>query len=215
MGMIDVIGKDGAVFDKPFDAWGEAYSLYCPIQAAGIKARLHLPVVCGVPGGCYLAFYIGFNSDIEAGVSRADKFAHKWDVFMNAKPVSKDPSADFRRPTTHTLTGHTHELELYLEDGKACFDVDGHNMDWVFWKKNKPLPYVKMTIAASDTRNGFYDKVAFKALSVTIPDAKATAPAIPKGWVRHRAHGPKLNTYRMSVPSIDPKSYGNTLTKGE
>lgn len=207
-----VIGKDGTVFKSSFDAWGEAYSLYCPVPCAGIKAQLHLPVVCDTPGGCYVAFYLGFNNDIEAGVSRADKFPNKWDCFMNSTPVATGPSANYKQPTTQSLASQAVELHLYIKDAKAYFAVDGHIVNAVSYRK-KQLPYVKMTIAVSDARNGYYDQVWFKVLKVTIPNAKPTAPAIPKNWVRHRAHGPNLAIPRMSVPSLDPKSYGNALPK--
>ena len=209
MSLSKIVGKEDTIFYKPFDTWGEAYSLYCPVPCSGITAQLHLPTVCGVPGG-YLAFYIGFNSDIEAGVSRADKFPNKWDIFMNAMPVAKD--ADFKSPTTKSMASQSVELSLYIDKAKAYFDVDGHTIKSVAYRK-KQLPYVKMTIAASDTRNGYYDQVWFKVLEVTIPDAKPNAPPIPKGWQLHRAHGPELQDHRMSLPGVDPKRFGNSLPR--
>jgi uncharacterized Zn-finger protein len=148
---------------------GEAFSLYCPIPCTAILASVELPGKCNTPGYAFINFYVGFDNDIEASVSRCDKFskAHFWNRFMNATHVKpKPPHPVPQKPATESLDGKQVTLLLFRDQstGQAHFRVNGFEIGTVPYPNDKP--HVKMSIGASDNTSCSYNGVRFKVLAI-------------------------------------------------
>ena len=220
---------------------GEAWSLYCPTPCTAIRAELQLPANCGSPGFEFINFYVGFENDIECGVSRSEKFKgdHMWNRFVNGHMLN--PNWVYNAHTSNSLDGRKVQLLLFRDPstGLVHFEVDsqaiGHPLPYANAK-----PHVKMSIGASDVRTCFYDQVRFtllavrpadprpgdpavfdiakmettalrQALSLDIRGAGKTLASIPLGWDLRHAQGADQVLPRMTFPSKNPLDFQNAL----
>jgi len=220
---------------------GEAYSLYCPIPCTAICAELQLPTNCGSPGFEFINFYLGFENEIECGVSRSEKFKgdHMWNRFVNGRMLN--PSWVYNAHTSDTLDGGKVQLLLFRDPATSLvyFKVDNQPIGSPVPYAN-PRPHVKMSVGASDVRTCFYDQVRFTLVEIRLADPPPGAPDvvdigkteatalhqavhldlkaasetlsfIPMGWELHHAQGEDQILSRMTVPSRTPLNFGNTL----
>ena len=220
---------------------GEAWSLYCPMACTAIRAELQLPTNCGSPGYEFINFYVGFENDIECGVSRSEKFrsGHMWNRFVNGHMLN--PNWVFNAHTANSLDGRKVQLLLFRDPstGLVHFQVDNQAIGHPVYYVNAQ-PHVKMSIGASDVRTCFYDQVRFtllavrpanprpgdpavidvtktemtalqQAVNLDFKGASATLASIPLGWDLRHAQGTDQILSRMTVPSKNPLDFGNSL----
>jgi len=194
---------------QPWDKeGGEAYVLTSPVSYTSIKAELQLPSSCGAPGSTFVNFYLGFETAIEAGISRSDRADIRgWNRFIR-NPNHKSPPS---RPQGD-LAGHVVRLRLHLQGATAVLEVDGQAIGQMPCGNSSPT--VKMVIAASDISQCYYDRVLFRLLGLTTSGGKSAKDLkmAGAGWQIQHALGEHVTTGgRMTMPGSDPFNFGNAL----
>jgi hypothetical protein len=156
----------------------------------GIQALLYTPTAYGVgevtegTKGCYyFNFYLGFDDELEAGISHTRKYtpdmSPNWRKFSYSQKV-----LDQNFPLVPVLA--VHNLKIVVDQAAmTSYVLDGNLVTRV--KIPKPQGAVKMCFATCDTNVGdkhqvWYDNAAFELKGIRTKAGQLN-PGDPKGWL--------------------------------